>query len=481
LITSVLKLPRQPWVTTLLLALFCLAAAVVLGRMAADPSKLRLLVAGSMIMVLFAFSQRKPTVVIYLLLMYLPFLGFIRRLLIPVAGWNSMDPFVVVGPFMILVLVSKWVFDTYKNKLPIEYDTRLFQLVRWMLLVDLLQVFNPMQGSLFTGFAGVMFYIVPVCYMILGRQYMDEKKLKFIAASVYAVGLISAVYGYKQFFLGYSDFEDMWIDLSGYTALKVYSVFRPISFFTSASEYAHYLGIASIIGWVYFLRSKSKSGKLLSLLGLALLLSAMFIESARGIIVTSAAAMMAIALMNVRKASQKLLVGLMAVVVTAGLGVGMTKLNMENDLIYHSVIGLTDPFGEEATTVGHLVMMVEGFAKGIANPLGHGLGSTTIAAGKFNSMTVSSEVDLSNKFLATGVVGGVLYTIIMIKTLTLAFRESHRSSLHLMILGVLIAEGGQWLNGGHYSTAGLIWLMIGYIDREKGKSSANRVDRPDAE
>jgi hypothetical protein len=461
---SILNIQQHKWFRTLGLAAVMGILAYVLGKAALEPGKVRLLLAASIIVVLTAFSQKKPTLVMYLLLIYLPFLGFIRRVLIPMAGWNSMDPFVIVGPAMIIFLATKWLYDTYLRREPIENDSRLFKLVRFMLVIDLLQVVNPLQGSLMTGVAGIMFYIAPICYMILARRHLDERKMRIITGTVFAIGVIISIYGYKQFFFGYSSFENMWVELSGYTALKVYSITRPISTFTSASEYAHYLGVTAVIGWVYFLKSRFLN-KLFALAGVMLIYSALFIASARGIIFTATAAMTVISIMSVKSMFQKVVITLAACAALGGLFVGISKLNTDNDLIYHSVVGLTDPLGEESTTVGHWHLMIEGFRKGITNPLGHGLGSTTIAAGKFSGNAVSSEVDLSNKFLATGLLGGGAFLLILLRTMGLAFKHARRSTTHLIILGVLLAEGGQWLNGGHYSLVGLIWIMIGYLDK----------------
>lgn len=469
--TIIHNLYHHKAVRTVGLAAVMAVLAYLLGKKALEPDKVRLLLAASVITVLTAFSQKKPTLVMYLLLIYLPFLGFFRRVLIPMAGWNSMDPFVIVGPAMIIFLATKWFYDKYIKKEAIENDSFLFKMVRFMLVIDLLQVVNPLQGSIMTGVAGIMFYITPICYMILSRRHMDERKMRIIIGTVFIIGIIISLYGYKQFFFGYSSFENMWVEISGYTALKVYSVTRPISTFTSASEYAHYLGITAVIGWVYFLKAKFLN-KVFALIGVALIYSALFIASARGIILTATAAMTIVSIMSVRSVFHKVVISAVAGVALVGLFIGISKLNTDNDLIYHSVIGLTDPLGEHSTTVGHWHLMIEGFAKGFTNPLGHGLGSTTIAAGKFSGTAVSSEVDLSNKFLATGLLGGVVFLIILVKTLTLAFKNAGRSMVHLIILGVLVAEAGQWLNGGHYSLVGLIWIMIGYLDKTTAAADA---------
>ncbi|TDG00309.1 hypothetical protein [Paenibacillus piri] len=462
---------QKNWLDNKYVKWFAIACCVLLlgyalGMMAIRPSNIRLLLAASLLLLLFAFSLRQPIIVLYLLMIYMPFLALFRRMLIPLAGWNSIDPLLLVQPIIVLVLFSRWLYAKYIGRQEITDDTPIFRMIRWMMLVDFLQIFNPLQGSLLTGFAGVIYYFVPVCFVIISREYFDEAWMKRMFATIFVIGIIVALYGYKQFLFGFSSFEEQWIEISGFTALKVYSVTRPIGTFSSGSEYAHYLGIAAIIGWAYVLRHRSGMVKLIGLLALGLLYSALFIESARGVIVTVTAALTVITIMSTKSTKNKVLLALLSAAVLSGLFVGMSKLNTDNDLIYHSVSGLTDPFGEHSTVDGHLSLMRDGFQIGLLNPLGHGLGSTTIAGAKFSGAALSSEVDLSNKLMATGIVGGTLYFLIIIRTLYAAFRQVKFGHIsHLIILGVLIAEGGQWLTGGHYSIMGPLWLMIGYLDK----------------
>lgn len=458
------KIQDNKWIRGIFLVCFLLLFSYQVGKMALSPGNVRLLLSGSFILILFAISRRKPEVALYMLLIFLPFLGLIRRILIPAAGWSSMDPFVVMGPALVLMMTAKWMYEKYIRREAITDDTQLFRLVRWMLLVDVIQIFNPLQGSLFTGIAGAIFYIVPVCFMILGREYFQERWLSRIYATMFIIGILVAIYGFKQFWLGLFPFELAWVELSGYTALQVYDAIRPISTFTNAAEYAHFLGVTAVIGWAYFLRGKARN-KILVMIGVGILYAALFVESARGVIVTVTLALTVITMVSAKKAISKVLMSIAAFGILTGLFVVMTKLNTENDLIHHAVIGLTDPFGEQSTLPGHIDLLFIGLIKGITNPVGYGLGSTTIAAGKFAGTVVSSEVDFSNKFLATGIVGGVLYLTIMIKVLFRAMKQVNVGGpIHLIILGILIAEGGSWLTGGHYSVVPLIWLSIGFLD-----------------
>jgi hypothetical protein len=383
-----------------------------------------------------------------------------------------MDTLIVLAPVVVLLLSANWLSRTYILREGIPNDTRLFQMIRWMLLFDFLQIFNPLQGSFFVGLFGVIYYMIPVLLMILSREYLDEGWIKKIFVAVFIIGLVVACYGFKQYWFGYYPFEEEWKNISGYVALQVYSTFRPISSFSSAAEYSYYLVMAIVIGWGYFLKGPSKL-KMLALIAVVIIFAALFVESSRTPIVTATGALFVMTILSAKKTSHRLLLFVVAVSILVGLFIGMTKLETSNDLINHSVTGLTDPLGEGSTATGHAEMMFVGIIEGFKAPFGYGLGSTSIASSKFGGLSVDSEVDISNKFLATGIIGGVLYLIIIVKTLIIGFKMAHSGSMvHLIIIGLLVGLLFKWLSGGHYSVVPVLWIAIGYLD----KSSAKRLD-----
>ena len=475
-----LNLKRLKWPLTA--AVFMLAGLSV-GYLAHDPDYIRLLAAAAIILPIAALGRKSPQAALIMLLVYLPFMSFLRRLLIPIAGWSSLDPLLLVAPVTVLLFFSGWLYRTYLLREPIRDESFLFKCVRWMLLVDVLQIFNPLQGSILTGIAGVIFWVVPVVFMILSREYVDEKLLKRIFAVALVIGILSAAYGYKQFLLGYSFFEKLWVEQSGYTALMVYGTIRPVSFFASGAEYGYYLAIALVISWVCVLRAKPPL-KLVGLAASVFLYINLFIESARGVIVAATVALFVVTILSVRKTAHRVAASLISLMALGVLFAGISLLNTSNDLIRHSVEGLIDPFGERSSAKGHFRLLGEGIWLGIQNPLGFGLGSTTIAGNQFSGQTISSEADIGNKFIATGVLGGILYFLIMVNVLIKAFRKANAGDpVYLIILGVLIACGMQWLTGGHYAVLPLIWIMIGYLDKTSARrlKHENRMDRAHAQ
>ena len=93
--------------------------------------------------------------------------------------------------------------------------------------------------------------------------------------------------------------------------------------------------------------------------------------------------------------------------------------------------------------------------------------ATTLAAAKYGGRVKSSEFDVSNVFLSTGLVGGVLYVLVVALALLAAFRYwwRTRSLVALALLGILVVTFGAWLNGGQYAVAALAWFCIGALDR----------------
>ena len=449
--------------------------------LSASPGTMRDLTATSLVVFLLGLSVRRPAMTMYLLMLYLPALGFIRRWLIPMAGWQSFDPLVIVAPVVISIIGSYWLYQRFIRRGPRLPDTKLFYLVQLLMLVDLLEVANPQQGGLLTGIGGVMFYVVPLLWMVLSKQYFTEKRMKILLGTVAVIGLLSALYGLKQTFYGFYSFEQDWIKLSGYAALIVGKSSRAFSTFTSASEYAEYLVIALAICWAFILRG-DVIVKLIALLAIGVIGYALFLESSRSPIVTGVVAIAVMSIVAVKRVSTRIVIAIFAACGIVGLYVALGHMaSSTNPLISHQVAGLTNPLSSQQDVVGKWTLMLSGLTRAITHPLGSGLGTTTIAVGKLGNAAFASnsEIDLSNMCISDGLAGGIIYLLIMIRVFVLAFAVNKEKRLvPIALLGILIAALGQWSNGEDYSTCAFVWLCIGYLDKATEKSPLNlRVPR----
>lgn len=422
----------------------------------------------SLIFLAIAISIRKPVAVLYAVVVYLPFMGFIRRLLVPELGWSSFDPFVLLAPVTVLLLGSYWFYHYFVLRDIQMTDTRLFKWIRWLILIDLLEMVNPLQHGITVGLSGVIFYVVPLFWMVLSRFYFDLRIIRLIIVTVFVTGIILALYGLKQTYFGFYPFEQDWVKITGYVALYVGSKLRALSTPDNPQEYAVYLSMAIAVGWVYVLRGRPLT-KVIGLLGISVMAFALFMESARGPIVLSTIAIAIASIMNARTARSRYVVSVIvsAIITVIFIQLGHIPATSTNPLISHQLQGLSHPLNQQdSSLVGHSQRMYGGIIDGIKMPIGRGLGSTTIAASKFNSVDVGTEVDISNTFLSDGIVGGVIYVLIILQSFLLALRNvKTEPKLALMMLGILIASIGQWLNGGLYSTSAITWIVIGCLDR----------------
>jgi hypothetical protein len=66
----------------------------------------------------------------------------------------------------------------------------------------------------------------------------------------------------------------------------------------------------------------------------------------------------------------------------------------------------------------------------------------------------------------------VLYALLVCRILVEGVRLyfDRRDALSAAVLGVLIVCLGSWLNGGYYALSPLVWLLIGWIARERSLS-----------
>ncbi|MCZ8516477.1 hypothetical protein O9H85_29640 [Paenibacillus filicis] len=466
--TMILKIQGNRILSLLVSLILFGLCGYLLGRTVMDPTKIRLLFFISISLIMVALSIRRPAWMLYGILIYLPFMGFFRRALIPSSGWSSFDPLVILAPSMVMLLGSYWVYWTYLRRqgVPKEKDTRLFKLVRWMIFIDMIQIVNPLQGSILTGLGGVIFYVVPLFWMVLTRMHFNARWISVIYGTVCTVGVVSALYGLKQIFYGFSSFENQWIDIANYAALMVSQTeSRAFSFFTNGAEYTIYLVMAIVIAWVLLLRGTFIQ-KVIAIVILPLLFYGMFLQSVRTPVILTAFSLSVLTIINAKKASTRWFTAILMSVALVGAFSVITKLDTSSSaLIAHQVNGLANPLDQQhSTALIHVQMFQSGIIQGLSMPIGRGLGVTTLAGMKLSNNGASSEVDLSNMMISDGVIGGVIYALIILEALRLAFKEAKASSHGLIILGILLATLGSWSIGGNYSASAIIWLSIGYLD-----------------
>ena len=416
--------------------------------------------------ILFWLFRVRPAFGTVASLVYLALIGGVRRWLIPLVGYSGNDPLLLVVP---AVLVARAM--TLRKQKGVHHSSRLTTMTLWLLGLMLLQACNPLQEEIAVGIGGIVFYVIPMLWFFVGRQYGTVGGTRLLLRTIVVIGILAASYGLYQTWYGFNAGEMAWLNemktKGSYQALNV-GVIRAFSFFTSAAEYACFLGITFVVLWAAFLQGSWTAIVPLPLIGVAL-----FLESSRGIIVLTLFASSVIWAVQGRSRPVWIARGVVALVVGfCGLGWSISQLEDQefderiDPLIGHQMEGFADPFSEDSTAPGHADRVQSGIWYGITHPWGAGLGATTIAAGKFGGSDLGTEGDLSNLFVSLGIVGGILYAAVIFMALktALEFWRLTRHWISLSIVGILVVQILNWLNTGQYSTVMLIWFLLGSME-----------------
>jgi hypothetical protein len=466
------RLADRQWVHELPFVIIGVLGSAAVAWLAVQGNT-RLALAGALVVLLGGAALTRPSMAIVATLVLLAVLGDLRRALIPVAGWISEDPLLLVAP----VVASLLTLTAFVRR-AIRFDTPLARCVLLVMLIMAVQIINPRQGGLRVGVAGALFTLVPLLWFWIGRTYVTPALLTVLLYRVVPVlAFAAALLGLAQVFIGFLPFEQQWIDLARsfrYGALNVGGHIRQFAFFTSAAEYVHFTALAFLVLWAGLLRP-SPVGRGVAVVLMLLLAVSLVLASSRGIIVTSLAAAAGLwAIQTHSRTAFILRLTFALAIAAAGLAWTLSQApdidptTRAGALLEHQIAGLSDPFDpQESTAQIHIELVVQGLVEGMRSPLGHGLGVTSLAASRFGRQGVSSEVDVSNMFIALGLAGGVVYAVTAGLVVVTAVRYwwRTRSLIALAILGVLGVTIGQWLIGGLYSVSALVWLCIGALDR----------------
>jgi hypothetical protein len=409
-------------------------------------------------------------------MIFLAFLGDYRRYVGFFEGYPQSDLLLLVGPAAAAFLLGQALM--YGR---LALSTGLSKLIAALMLMMIIEIFNPQQGGLDVGFAGALFYIAPLLWFWVGRVYATREFLgHFSLRTLVGIGLLAALWGLYQSYRGLFAFEQLWVDQIGYGALYISDeVIRAIGFFNSSAEYQRFLIITAIVLLAAWLAERSRL-----VLLLPIVLVAVFLSAARGPVIMFAAAAVVVWAISARSLALWLprLLGA-AALGGAALVLLLTVLQTTSfsgriaPLVSRQVEGLLDPANaEKSTATGHLEMIRNGVSYGFTSPAGRGLGATTLAASKYGEKTINAEVDFANLMLSLGLLGGLLYAAIVVVVLVKAVRwwMIERHTLALVTLGILVVTLGSWLIGGEYSAAALIWFVIGSMDRLSTEEQAQR-------
>lgn len=415
---------------------------------------------------------------------YLALLGDIRRIVTMLIGARPLDPLLLVGAFLSLYFAVPLL-------LKVRLADSLSKVVLGLMAIMTLEIFNPRQGPLAVGVTGALYIMIPLFWFWIGRRYgTDHLVFLLLYRVILPLGVLCALLGIYQTYVGFFPWEEAWANSLGHAyRLTFKGPLRPFGFSSSAAEYGNLLLIASTLSIAAAIAKRPAYILLLSILGAALIQAGM-----RGPVVRTifAGAMVwAIRGSNVRSWIPRLAFGLV-------LGIGLvsysaTRASEDSDAgpattanlaTTHVSQGLAHPFEAKYSTGGlHWAMFLGGIRGGFENPIGNGLGSTTLAGVRIGGAqnVGSTEVDISDAFVGMGLFGGFTYLAVIF--LTFRFVPSYVQGgppiTRLAVVGILAALIGIWTAVGQYSTPTIAWFCVGSMvnDLERGRrtSAGNRL------
>ena len=467
------------------IVLLGLLGAVVFGALLAASVSLHILLALAVLPLVLGVVWTSPRTTILGLVFWLVALGMVRRLLGSGSSTGLGDPLLLVGPAVLVLL-----FVVACGRGALRERTPLANAIALLSLLALVEAVNPLQGGLTVGLGGLLFILVPMLAFWAGRALLDDATLRSMFGLIAVLSALAAVYGLVQQFVGFPSWDARWISSSGYGALHVGGAIRAFGTFSSGTEYAIFLSIGLVV-----LVSRLGAGRRmllpLHLAAIALVGTALVLSSVRG---SGILTVVALGAMAAARAGLRPIVGLgAAILAVVCLEIGLSHVSVSSQtslsgaanptsgLLQHEISGIADPTGTNSTLPGHVAETFRGMTSAFTLPIGHGTGSVTLAAGRLGGSTnVGTEGDAGNVGAALGLPGLLLYLVIFVAGLLGTYRLAarRRDTLALATLGLLVVALFQWLNGDLYSLAWLVWLGLGWVDRDIAPQASDTALSP---
>lgn len=406
------------------------------------------------------------------LIIFLPFMAFIRRYIYVYSRYVSFDPILIIPDIITIWLFGYLIIFKGKEIYKLFRENRLVRLTTILLFIFILQMFNPRQGNILVGIGGAKFYIIPLLWFYIAL-FLDKKFIRKLLFIIVLIGFITGLYGLKQTFFGFTSFERYWIQWGGISSLHLFNIIRSFSTFSSVSEYSRYLLIAAVLGFGFIIRQRKNF-----MVGLMLLiiLFSLFTSAVRSTIILCVLASILVFSLSLMRKNVKLgflfalflIFFLIALITNVSIIPDVDKYSSISVTTHHSMRGLTEPLAESSFQF-RLYLWTKIFPRQlISNPFGYGLGILTIAAGKFGgSRLTATDNLLLDTFLSTGVIGGILLVtllFIMFKK-TIHILSENKDILVVTIVIIILAYLAN-SSSGEYSCITLIWFFIGVVTKE---------------
>ena len=424
------------------------------------------------------------------MILFEPFRGLIRRAQYLIVDYSQLDPIHLLTPLVTLLALAKLV---QRYRLTILRATPLATAVSILAAIFVVQIFNPLQGSLMIGFSGAMLILVPVSWFYFG-QAVGRRFIRTALQLIVVLGIVTSLYGVYQLIWGYPQFERYWLEnVEFYVSIGGGHVKRPLATFTNAEEWGRYIAMGALIAFGFGAGARQwlhRGAWFLCGAGLSTVLLFTGQRTAIFGLLLSFGSLILLGARNWRGASVRLVLLLLPVVLIALLAKPPSEDEMWNKeetetvgtLLSHTQRGTLKPTGEDS-----LYVRLEVWKDLVVNvvpyrPLGAGLGAGSLGALKFSG--VNDEIAIDNFILvlavAVGIPGALLFVWILARATFLAWRQTRRlepdsadavmARIIAALMPVFVLNNFFGLTFSLYAVAPIGWLIIGWISAQESRA-----------
>lgn len=306
---------------------------------------------------------------------------------------------------------------------------------------NMLQAFNPSAESFMAWVYSVRSMgVMALLYFVACYAFNDLNRIKTVFKWSFGLATVAALYGLKQEFFGFTDFEMRWLyaDVERFNLIFQWSRMRIFSFYSDPTSFGIYMAYMSVFAFLLLRGSFSLYKKIIiSFSGIAMLLAMAFAGSRTPVVlVPFGLFIFTIITLNKR------IVALSGIVFM--LGTAFMLKSTANPVIYRvqSAFNL-DASGDTVDLRLRNQKKIQPFIH--THPFGGGLGSTGLWGKKFSPDSMLASFAHDSGFVRIGVemgwIGLILYCILLfvvLRTCIFYYLRVNHPTIKLLYLGLTV-------------------------------------------
>jgi hypothetical protein len=424
---------------------------------------------------------------LFAMMLFEPLRGFLRRAQYLFLTYSQSDPIHVITP---LITILAFLTLLQRHGLRMFIETRLAKMVSILAAIYFVQIFNPLQGGLAVGFSGALFILVPVCWFYFGQAIKPEFMRTALRLLV-VLGLVTSLYGLYHLAYGFPAFEQYWLDnTDAYESIRVGNIKRALATFSSAEEWGRYIEVGALIAFGLGAGASTqvrRGGWFVA--GLALTVMLLFTGQRTAIfgLILGTVVLLGLGAKTWRAAGSRLALVVVPVALVAILAHAPTSDDMQQHgederfgaVLSHSARGALNPTKEDSLQERFTIWAYLATEIVPRNPLGKGLGATSLAVNRADKDAALPPVDsyFISSVITCGLPAALLFIAILLRATWAscrAFRSAISGSAEAQVwrvvaalMPVLILNSFFGNTFTLYSVAPVGWLLLGWISAQE--------------